>query len=252
MLPRRNLLLAAAGLPLLARAAHAQAADPAWYAAWDAVLQRHVDAQGRIDFAGLVANPGPLDTIAEAIGSSGPYGEPAALAWHINAYNALAMRGIVQRGVPDSLGLVGRYSFFANTAIRIAGRNTSLKAFEDDVVRRMGEERVHFVLNCMVRGCPRLPRTAFRAATMDASLASAAREFCSSPYQVRPDPAARTVRVSQIFDFFGGDFVPAKAPTVIAYINRWREAPIPADWTLRFFDYDWSINRQPAAGRAAG
>jgi len=249
---RRHLLIAAATLPFAPRVAVAQASDPAWYPAWDAVLQRHVDAQGRIDFTALAADPAPLAAIAEAIGAGGPYGEAAALAWHINAYNALAMRGIVLRGVPDSLGLVGRYSFFANTAIRVAGRNTSLKDFEDNVIRRMGEERVHFVLNCMVRGCPRLPRTAFRSATLEASLAAAAREFCSSPYQVRPDPAARTLRVSQIFDFFGGDFVPGKAPTIIAYVNRWRDQQIPSDWSLRFFDYDWSINRQPAPGRAAG
>lgn len=252
MFNRRSMLIAAAGLPLAVRSVSAQVGDPAWYEAWDGVLQRHVDAGGRIDFAGLAANPGPLAGIVEQIGNAGPYGERAALAWHLNAYNALAMRGIVLRGVPDSLGVLGRYSFFANTSIKVAGRNTTLKAFEDDIIRPMGEERVHFALNCMVRGCPRLPRTPFRTTSLEASLAAATREFCSSPYQVRLDPAARTARVSQIFDFFGGDFVPAKAPTVIAYINRWRETQIPADWALRFFDYDWSINRQTAAGRAAG
>lgn len=251
-MPLRRTLLLAATLPLLARPSLAQAADPAWYPAWEGVLQRHVDAQGRIDFAAIAADPAPLTAIVDAIGAVGPLGERSALAWHINAYNALAMRGIVLRGIPDSLGLVGRYSFFANTAIRVAGRTTTLKAFEDDVIRAMGEERVHFALNCMVRGCPRLPRTAFRTATLEAALSDAAREFCSSAYQVRPDPTARMVRVSQIFDFFAADFVPAKAPSIIAYINRWRPQPIPVDWSLRFFDYDWSINRQPARTRAAG
>ncbi|MES2710560.1 MAG: DUF547 domain-containing protein [Pseudomonadota bacterium] len=248
---RRTLLFAAA-LPLLPHPSLAQAPDAPWFPAWEGVLQRHVDDQGRVNFAGIAADPGPLAAITEAIGAGGPLGDPAALAWHINAYNALAMRGIVLRGIPESLGVLGRYSFFANTAIRVAGRTTTLKSFEDDVIRAMGEERVHFALNCMVRGCPRLPRTAFRTATLEASLAAAAREFCSSSYHVRPDPGARTVRVSQIFDFFTADFVPAKAPSIIAYINRWRAQPIPADWTLRFFDYDWSINRQPAPARAGG
>lgn len=251
-MPLRRTLLLAAGLPLLPRPSLAQAADPAWYPAWEGVLQRHVDAQGRVDFAAIAANPAPLMGIVDAIGAGGPSGDPAALAWHSNAYNALAMRGIVLRGIPDSFGLLGRYSFFVNTAIRVAGRITTLKAFEDDIIRPMGEERVHFTLNCMVRGCPRLPRTPFREATMEAEFVAAAREFCRSAYHVRLDPAARSVRVSQIFDFFTADFVPAKAPTLIAYINRWRDQPIPPDWTLRFFDYDWSINRQPASPRAAG
>jgi hypothetical protein len=44
--------------------------------------------------------------------------------------------------------------------------------------------------------------------------------------------------------------VPAKAPTILAYVNRWRRQPVPEGWTLRFFEYDWSINRQPGPGGA--
>jgi hypothetical protein len=250
-LPRRALLLAGAGLAA-PRIALAQAADPPWFDAWEEVLRARVDAQGRVDFAGIAAAPGPLSAIVAEIGSARSEGatREAVLAWRINAYNALAMLGIVRRGIPDSLGLVGRYAFFVNTTVRVAGRDTSLKSFEDDVIRPMGEERIHFALNCMVRGCPRLPREAFRAARLEAQLAAAAREFCESGYHVRPDPGRQVVFVSQIFQFFTGDFVPAKAPTILAYINRWRRQPVPESWTLRYFEYDWSINRQPGLGGA--
>lgn len=250
--PRRALL----GL-VLAAPAVAQprlVGYPAWLDPWEAVLRRRVDAEGRVDFAGIVAEPGPLRAVVAEVEAAGPGNQPSAfptpadvLAWHLNAYNATAMYGIVKRGVPEALGLFGRYQFFANTAIRIAGATTTLKSYEDDVIRRLGEPRVHFTLNCMVRGCPRLPREAFRAARLEAQLAAATREFCESPYQVRLDPAQRRVSVSQIFDFFTGDFVPEHAPSLIAYINRWRREPIPADWSLGFFDYDWRINRQPGS-----
>jgi hypothetical protein len=246
-LPRRALLGAALFAPAVARA---QAGDPSWFDAWEAVLRQRVDAQGRVDFAGIAAAPGPLEAIVATIGTTRSEGTTQAelLAWRINAYNALAMLGIVRRGIPESLGLVGRYAFFVNTTVRVAGRDTSLKSFEDDVIRPMGEERIHFALNCMVRGCPRLPREAFRAARLEAQLAAAAREFCESGYHVRPDPARQAVFVSQIFQFFREDFVPAKAPTILAYVNRWRRQPVPEAWTLRFFEYDWSINRQPGPG----
>lgn len=230
---------------------------PGWLDAWEAVLQRHVDSQGRVDFAGIAAAPGPLQAVVAEVEAAGPANQPAAfrspadgLAWHLNAYNATTMLGVVKRGIPEAFGLIGRYQFFANTAIRVAGGMTTLKIWEDDVIRRLGEERVHFALNCMVRSCPRLPREAFRPATLEAQLSAATREFCGSPYQVRPNAATRSVAVSQIFDFFTDDFVPGKASSLTAYINRWRREPIPADWTLRFFDYDWTINRQP--GRAGG
>lgn len=265
-LPRRALLAGGLGAAAAALAAprlpRAQPRPrllgyPAWLDAWEAVLRRRVDAQGRVDFAGLAAEPGPLEAVVAEVEAAGPGNQPAAfptradvLAVHINAYYATAMLGIVRRGVPTALSLIGRYQFFANTAVRVGGALTTLKAYEDGVIRPLGEERAHFALNCMVRGCPRLPREAFRAPRLEEQLAAAAREFCESPYQVRPDPAVRTVRVSQIFDFYTADFVPARAPTLIAYINRWRREPIPADWTLRFFDYDWTVNRQPSADAA--
>lgn len=241
---RRLFLAAALAAPATLQAQ--TAADPAWFDAFEAVLRQRVDAQGRVDFAGIAAAPQPLAAVVAEIGASAPADGRAAhlLAWRINAYNALAMHGIVQRGIPQSLSFVGRYGFFVNTGFRISGRETSLKSFEDDVIRKMGEERIHFALNCMVRGCPRLPREAFRSVRIEAQLAAAAREFCESGYQVRPAPDRRAVFVSQIFQFFTEDFVPAKAPSVLAYVNRWRREPIPADWTLRHFDYDWSINSQ--------
>jgi hypothetical protein len=244
MMGRRMLLAAALAAPAGVQAQ--TSGDPAWFDAFEAVLRRRVDARGRVDFAGVAAAPQPLAAVVAAISESGPTSDSQAhlLAWRINAYNALAMYGIVQRGIPQSLSFLGRYGFFVNTNFRIAGRDTSLKSFEDDVIRRMGEERIHFALNCMVRGCPRLPREAFRTVRIEAQLAAAAQEFCESGYQVRPAPDRRAVFVSQIFQFFTEDFVPAKAPTVLAYINRWRREPVPADWTLRHFDYDWTINSQ--------
>ena len=241
-------MLAAPAL-LLARRASAQ--DAAWVDQWEAALRRHVNTRGQVDFAGIAAAPDPR---AEVVATVGRYAPPpdaaAALAHHINAYNALAMFGIVLRGIPQSLSFAGRFGFFANTTIVVAGRRTTLKSYEDDVIRRLGEERVHFTLNCMMRGCPRLPREAFRAARLETQLAAATREFCESPYQVRPNPPDRSVQVSQIFEFFTDDFVPAKAPSIVAYLNLWRREKLPSDWRVRFFPYDWTVNRQTRGGDA--
>jgi hypothetical protein len=250
---RRALLFGATALIAAPQSLRAQSGDPAWFDTWETVLRRRVDAQGRVDFAGIEADPGPLPAIVREIAETSPGPAPAqVLVWRINAYNALAMYGIVQRGIPESLGFLGRYGFFVNTPVRISGRNTNLKAFEDEVIRPMGEERIHFALNCMVRGCPRLPQEPFRSARLEAQLTAAAREFCESGFHVRPDAGRQSVYVSQIFQFFREDFVPAKAPDILTYINRWRRQPVPQNWTLRFIEYDWTINRQPGSGGAGG
>jgi len=246
-LRRRVLLLGGLATPAVAQPAFAPAP---WHDAWESVLRARVDAAGRVDFAGIAAAPEPLRAVVAAVGSADleAMAPVARLAFLVDGYNALAMWGIVQRGIPERLDVFDRYGFFVRTQFRIAGRSISLKALEDEVIRPLGEERIHFALNCMVRGCPRLPREAFRAATLEAQLAAATREFCESGYQVRADPARRGVWLSQIFQFYTVDFTPAKAPSLLAYINRHRRQPLDESWTTRFFDYDWSINAQPAAG----
>ncbi|MGH3849573.1 MAG: DUF547 domain-containing protein, partial [Pseudonocardiaceae bacterium] len=112
------------------------------------------------------------------------------------------------------------------------------------VIRRLGEERVHFALNCMAVSCPRLPRMPFHAATLDAELAREARQFFAEPRNVEVDTAGRTVRLSEILSFYPEDFL-AKAPSLIAYANRYRATPIPADYRVAFIPYDWTVNRQP-------
>ncbi len=157
------------------------------------------------------------------------------------------MWGVIEAGIPQRFDLIDRWRFFVRTDRQVGGRAISLDALETEVIRPIGEERVHFALNCMVRDCPRLPREAFRVERLETQLATAARGFCTEGRMVRPDPAHGTVWLSAIFNFYAKDFVLAKAPDLIAYVNRWRPAPLPADAKVRFLDCDWTINRQPAA-----
>jgi uncharacterized protein DUF547 len=43
----------------------------------------------------------------------------------------------------------------------IGGRAMSLYAYESDIIRKLGEPRIHFALNCSALGCPILPSTPF-------------------------------------------------------------------------------------------
>ena len=244
----RRLLPAVLLAPFGARAV--PAGYDAWLDAWEAVLSARVDEAGRVDFAGIAAAPAPLEALVRWVGAHGPRMRPdifanraQILAYHCNSYNAVAMWRVVQAGIPRRLDLLARYQFFLNSAITVDGGSTTLKQYEDEVIRPRGEERVHFALNCLVRGCPRLPREAFRAERLEAQLAVVTREFCDSPYHVRPDLAAGTVAISEIFRFYTGDFVPVRAPSLLAYINQRRTTPLPATLLQGFFPYDWTINR---------
>ena len=53
----------------------------------------------------------------------------------------------------------------------------SLYTYENDVIRPLGDPRVHVSLNCMVRGCPRLPRSPFSGKVLQKQLEALAIEF---------------------------------------------------------------------------
>jgi hypothetical protein len=89
-----------------------------WEAVWTWVLERHVDEAGHIDFVGLKGDRSDLDRVVAFIAAVDPKSAPALfpspasrLAYDINAYNALAMQGVLDAGVPRRFGLLGRLWF---------------------------------------------------------------------------------------------------------------------------------------------
>jgi hypothetical protein len=219
-------------------------ADPA--AAWSRVLQQHVDADGRIDFRAIASDSRDLDTYVAWLAENDPERRPELfqtradrIAFGIDSYNALAMYNAIHAGVLP----VETAKFFYFRELKLGGRWISLYAYENDVIRPLGDERVHFALNCMVRACPRLPQQPFRPETLDQQLDAAAREFFNKPLHVQVDDGKRIVRLSQILEFYTDDFL-AKAPSLIAYINRWRTPAIPTDYKVEFIPYDWTLNQR--------
>jgi hypothetical protein len=220
------------------------AGDP--LAAWQRVLHTRVLDDGRIDFVGLRRDPEDLEAYVAWVATHGPRTTPegfpteaARLAYYINAYNALAMYQVVKTSRrPEQ-----RVRFFALTAVTIDERHTSLYRLENAVIRPLGEPRVHFALNCMVRGCPRLPREPFDPARLDAQLEREARHFLNEPRNVQVDPPLRLVRLNSILSFYGEDFL-AQAPSLVAYVNRYRTEPIPEVYSVAFIPYDWTLHQR--------
>ena len=124
---------------------------------WASVLNEYVDEQGRTDFVGLAKDTSKLQHFVDAIAEVSPATHPElfdtrdkVLAYHINAYNALAMKGVIERNIPKHLNsLIRRASFFKFRSVVIGGKKTNLYDYENKVIRPMGEARVHYALNCI-------------------------------------------------------------------------------------------------------
>lgn len=222
--------------------------------AWARVLERFVDDQGRVDFRGLAQDRQDLDRYVAWVGAVSPESHPerfptpeAVLAYHLNAYNALAMYAVIETGLPTTLAGLRKLPFFFMRRVVVGGEAMSLHRYENDRILSLGDPRVHFALNCMSVGCPRLPRIPFPSQGLDAVLEAETRRFFADPVYLRVDDAAQEVWVSEILRFYRDDFL-KYAPSLIAYVNRYRPdtlPEIPEHYRLRFIPYDWTVNHQP-------
>ncbi|MEP6802649.1 MAG: DUF547 domain-containing protein [Acidobacteriota bacterium] len=216
---------------------------------WARVLSKSVDETGRIDFAGIAKDREDLDAYVAWIGRVSPANTPASfptkeskLAYYLNAYNALAMYNVIESGQPKNLNAV-KVRFFYRNKLSLGGEKMSLYDLENKIVRPMGDPRVHFALNCMVRGCPRLPREPFRADQLEMELEATAQYFLNESRNVQMAADTQTVRFSQILQFYTEDFL-KKSPSLVAYANRYREAKIPEGAKVEFIPYDWTLNQR--------
>jgi Protein of unknown function, DUF547 len=219
--------------------------DPATAtAAYARVLQRFVNDNGEVDFAALRDDRTDLDRyvafVADTPASS--FSNPNdRLAHHINSYNALSMFNVIDSGIPATHAGLKKVRFFALKKFVIGGETTSLYRYENDVIRKLNEPRIHFALNCSAVSCPVLPREPFEGKQLESQLQQESLKFFARSQNLQIDPANKTVAASEILRFYTEDFVPGHAPDLISYINQYVPEKIPSDFKLKFIEYDWTI-----------
>lgn len=234
-----------------AAAPPARALDEALYAR---LLERHTVAvedvaSTRVDYAAL---KGSADW--EALLASLAAFDPATLvsreerlAFWIDAYNVLAIE-IVRRHHPvDGIRDIGSLlsPVWKRPAGTIGGRPYSLDEIEHEILRPLGEPRIHGAIVCASLSCPPLRREPYRAAALDAQLDDNMRRWLADRRKgLRIERHHGVLHLSPIFDWFEGDF-----GDVLRFASRFVSRE-DAAWLranreslrIRWFEYDWSLN----------
>ncbi len=266
----------AAGIAAALGPAAAAAGAPARVVDWSdwARVLRAVDSRGRVDYATLVRERARLDAVVEAIARAPREALEAApraerMAFHLNAYNALVLRLVVDHWPPDpgenaawpARSIRNIPGAFDGVRFTVAGEAMTLDHLENAVIRpAYRDPRVHAALVCAARSCPPLRATPFTADSLEAQLDDQARRFVRDPSHVRVDAAAGVVHLSPIFDWFADDFAafapdrrtPPDVPERLAGVARFlvaylpegpaREAVAHGGWRAEWLEYDWTIN----------
>lgn len=212
---------------------------------WGALLG-HAVSEGQVDYRQWRDNSS-FDALVEQIATTDISGmsREEALVFYINAYNILAARGILDGSSPSSLW--GRYTYFKRDKYTVAGRVINLHELEHQLIRPLGESRIHFAIVCASQSCPVLRDEAYTRARLDQQLDDAARLFINDPRRNRFEIDSKKAEISSIFDWFEEDF-DADVGSVQGYLAKYIEDQAIArllsrkQFTVNFLDYDWSLN----------
>jgi hypothetical protein len=231
------------------------------------VLEHHLQGVF-LDYASLKAGPRDLEDYLAELAATSPRvveGAPrnAQLAFWINAYNACAIKLVIDhypiekrgglgavvnvvRGVPaNSIQQIP--DTWKREFCNVAGKTRSLDGIEHEIIRPMGEPRIHFAVNCASRSCPVLAPNPYTGDGLDGELDSAVARFVSDSSQYWLERGSEAVvHVNKILDWYGDDFGGEEG--VLAFLLKYIPEP-DAEYIrqhgstrLAFDDYDWTLN----------
>jgi len=197
--------------------------DPNFYKDYAKVLNGYVYSDGMVDYQGLQQHRKPLDRFINSIADIKKddyhrWNKNAQMVFLINVYNALTLQVILDHYPIQSSFLKGLL-YPKNSIRQIAGvwdelmftvmeEEVTLNHIEHEVLRPLfNEPRIHMALVCASISCPPLRSKPYTAEGLEKQLAAQSRVFLLNPDNFRVDDAQETVFLSEIFEWFGEDFI---------------------------------------------
>ncbi len=226
--------------------------------AWTALLQKYVDQQGNVNYKAWKANAASIQALDNYLAhlSKAKIGSrnsvEAQLAYWINAYNAVTIKGILREYPTSSIRnhtawLIG-YNIWKDLKLQVDRQQVSLDAMEHEILRKLGEPRIHFAIVCASVSCPKLQRWAFEAEKLDEQLTTAAEEFFADTSKNRFDASSGRVQLSQILSWFGDDFGDTSADQM-RFVAKYAPATarsllVGGRAKVSYAKYNWGLNEQ--------
>ncbi len=229
------------------------------HSAWDAILHKYVDNDGMVAYRALHASSADvraLDGYLQTLSTASPRtraSRDGQLAFWINAYNAVTVRGILREyptaSIRNHTAKVWGYNIWKDLQLYVGGQPYSLEQIEHEILRKMGEPRIHFAIVCASIGCPRLLNEAYVPSRVQQQLETNARDFFARSQNSRYDQRNRRFYFSSILSWFGEDFGSSQAAQ-LRKIAQWlpteaaRQAAMQNAVSVSFLDYNWNLNEQ--------
>lgn len=231
------------------------------HSGWDSLLKKYVDADGQVNYRAWNSNAADkkkLDQYLTSLSHGNRRKDKGTalghrLAFWINAYNAVTIKGILREypttSIRNHTAKFFGYNIWKNLKLYVGGSAYSLDQMEHEILRKMNEPRIHFAIVCASKGCPRLLNQAYTQAKLDEQLTMNAKDFFSRRQNFQHDFARKQFKLSSLLSWFGEDFGSSQAKQ-LQRISPWLPndaAKTAADRNsvqVSYLDYDWGLNSQ--------
>ena len=205
---------------------------------WNSLLKKNVSATGKVNYKGFKADKAKFQQYITLLKSKVPtsdWSKNEKLAYWINVYNAFTVKLIVDNYPLKSITNLDKP--WDKKFILIQGKSYSLGDVENNVLRKMGESRIHFAINCASVSCPKLLNEAFTADKLSSQLRSVTRAFFSD--KTKNQLTDGNLKISKLFEWYATDF---SKGNIIAYINKYSGQTINSSSKISYLEYNWNLN----------
>ncbi|GAA4273058.1 hypothetical protein GCM10022258_23520 [Aquimarina gracilis] len=213
---------------------------PPTHQSWNALLKKHVSSNGNVNYSGFIQDRAAFKVYLNKLRDNIPathWSRNDKLAYWINVYNAFTVKLIIDNYPIKSIKDIKNpwdLRFF-----RLGKKWYTLNDIEHRILRKMGDPRIHFGINCASFSCPPLLNKAFTRQNVDQELEKLTVAFINDPK--RNTISSDRIQLSKIFSWFGKDF--KKEGTLIDFLNKYSKVTINNNAKKSFKDYDWALNQ---------
>ncbi len=202
------------------------------------MLKKFVSPTGQVNYKEWVKEQEDLDKYLSSLAQFPPTentSSDAQLAYWINAYNALTVQLILKHYPIKSIKDIDNP--WDRVCFTVGGNEYTLGIIEHELLRKMGEPRIHFAINCASISCPKLLNEAYQEKKLDLQLTEATRYFLQDASKNMI--TENQLKLSRIFLWFGKDFG-SKSERLDFISNAFGiELKEPK---IEYLPYDWNLN----------
>ena len=257
-------------------AASTEAAEPFDYGDYAQALKQ-VDDQGLVNYAALKNDPVCLHDYMQAIAELPQaiyegWSENDRAAFWINAYNGLTLKAIIDH-YPIKATALGKLKHPENSIrqipgvwktlkFKVLGKQLTLDAIEHKILRpQFKMPEVHMALVCAAMSCPPLRNEPFIGEKLEEQFLDQAKKFLADEKRFKIDQKKNIVYLSEIFNWFGGDFEEKFLPKsgfgnhgkkekaslnyIAGHLDESRTNYLKnGKYKIKSLDYDWTLNEK--------